>query len=73
MPVVYSYKGHIKGENPTNGSLSIPTMIRGSIVPIINAKIIYNGGIISPFTNQFIGAGAYLTNYFELEVYPKLS
>ncbi len=70
MPVVYSYKGNIKGEKPTNGSLSIPAKIRGSIVPIINAKILSNTGVICPFSGQFIGAGVnFKTKIFKWRMY----
>ena len=57
MPVVYSVKGSFQGEKPLDASLPIPTKITAKLMPIVNAKVHSQAGVICPFTEQFIGAG----------------
>lgn len=72
VPVVYSIKGFIKGENRLEGPVPLPTKVIAKVMPIINAKIHSHVAVICPFTDELIGAGVdaaiHLTTPLEAEI-----
>ena len=39
------------------GAMKLPRMIQAKILPVVNIKLEVNMGVISPFTQEFIGSG----------------
>jgi len=56
-PIVMAVKGHAQLEVEERNSVKIPTMAKVQVAPVINMKVQGNMGVISPFTNELIGAG----------------
>jgi len=57
LPIVYSFKGFFQAERKAGGNAYLPKMVKGKLIPVINAKLETNMGVICPFTQQFLGSG----------------
>lgn len=53
VPFVTGIKGHVQAE----GRFGQRSSVKAKIIPVINAKVQSNMGVISPFTKEFLGSG----------------
>ena len=57
MSLLYSLKGDLKSDNPTNETFSMQNKLSSILTPIINGKIHAHVGVICPFSKKFLGTG----------------
>ena len=59
------------------GAIKMPKMITAKMVPIVNIKLEINMGVISPFTQEYIGLGvnaaAHMATPLEMTLTRKLT
>ena len=73
----FAFQGHSQMELEEVGAIKMPKMITAKIVPIVNIKLEINMGVISPFTQEFIGLGvnaaAHMATPLEMTLTRKLT
>jgi len=65
VPIVYAIKGFVRSE-PVEGKMM--PKITAKIIPVFNAKMQSAVGIISPFTEEFIGTGVEMSIHSSIPV-----
>lgn len=77
LPIVVALKGHSQMELEEVGAIKMPKMITAKMVPIVNIKLEINMGVISPFTQEYIGLGvnaaAHMATPLEMTLTRKLT
>merc|ERR1719495_607663 len=77
LPMVVALKGHAEMELEQVGGVKIPKTLRAKVVPAVNMKLEMHMGVISPFTQEIIGAGlvlgGHLTTPLEMTIARKVN
>ena len=73
----FDFQGHSQMELEEVGAIKMPKMITAKMVPIVNIKLEINMGVISPFTQEYIGLGvnaaAHMATPLEMTLTRKLT
>jgi len=77
LPMVVALKGHAEMELEQVSGVKIPKTLRAKVVPAVNMKLEMHMGVISPFTQEIIGAGlvlgGHLTTPLEMTIARKVN
>ena len=73
LPIASAFKGEFEMTTEEIENLHIPRDIRAKIIPVVNIKMDNNIGVISPFNQQLIGAGAEMSIHAATPVEVKAS
>merc|ERR1719447_822485 len=77
LPLVVALKGHTQMELEQVSGVKVPKTLIAKVIPAVNMKLEMNMGVISPFTEEIIGAGlvlgGHLTTPLEMTVSRKVN
>merc|ERR1719447_92728 len=77
LPLVVALKGHTQVELEQVSGVKVPKTLIAKVIPAVNMKLEMNVGVISPFTQEVIGAGlvlgGHLTTPLEMTVSRKVN
>ena len=77
LPAVVALKGHSKLEMEEVGAIKVPKSLKAKIIPVVNFKLEVNMGVISPFSQEYLGVGidaaAHIAAPLELTLTRKLT
>merc|ERR1712142_1102317 len=77
LPLVVALKGHAQMELEQVSGIKVPKTLIAKVIPAVNMKLEMNMGVISPFTQEIIGAGlvlgGHLTTPLEMTIARKVN
>ena len=57
LPAVVGLKGETQLDMEEVGAIKVPKSLKAKVIPVVNFKLEVNVGVISPFSQEYIGVG----------------